>query len=195
MDTATLRAYHSVKMDAVRRTDNAVLFACETVPNILEVRVLTRLLNEKGCDGWLSLVCRNAHQLSSGEAVCDAIDALIANNALRRVRAVGFNCTHPKHIDALLILAKRHLRQRKSDLLLMAYPNSGEEWDAVNKEWKANTTMTDDEFARRARRWVALGANIVGGCCRTTPNTIKVMRETILKQTDTLSGAMVRSKL
>ena len=32
--------------------------------------------------------------------------------------------------------------------------------------------ITPDRYARKARRWVELGANIIGGCCGTTPAMI-----------------------
>jgi len=49
----------------------------------------------------------------------------------------------------------------------VVYPNSGEDWDAEKKCWRGAA-----DFADRAGEWYAAGANIIGGCCRTTPEDI-----------------------
>jgi methionine synthase I (cobalamin-dependent) len=40
--------------------------------------------------------------------------------------------------------------------------------------------MTPQEFAEKARALVKAGANIIGGCCGTTPEFIKALRETLV---------------
>ena len=69
--------------------------------------------------------------------------------------------------------------------MIIVYPNSGEEWDANNKTWKPNTTMSDEQYGLLALDWYKCGANIIGGCCRTTPNTINAMKQTILQYIQT----------
>ena len=61
------------------------------------------------------------------------------------------------------------------------------------KTWKENTTMSDDEYAMHALRWYKMGARIIGGCCRTTPDTIKAIRKTILSAVK--GDSFIRSKL
>ena len=176
-----LREYHSVKMHATNKTDNVVVMGCETIPNVMEVRVLTQLLNEYGYFGWITMACCNEQQLNSKEFVTDAIAEIMKYNIHSKVVGIGFNCTDPKYIDGLLTLTKRCLQEYEdNELVLMVYPNSGEEWDANTKTWKENTTMSDEEYAMHALRWYKMGARIIGGCCRTTPNTIKAIRKTIL---------------
>ncbi|MBX9682036.1 MAG: homocysteine S-methyltransferase family protein [Gemmataceae bacterium] len=50
-------------------------------------------------------------------------------------------------------------------------PNSGEGWDAERKTWFG--TATPFEWTAATRRWRELGATWIGGCCRTTPGTIR----------------------
>lgn len=52
---------------------------------------------------------------------------------------------------------------------LLCYPNSGEAWDPLNNCWIGSTGVTD--FHTPAQRWHAAGASLIGGCCRTTPDT------------------------
>lgn len=57
--------------------------------------------------------------------------------------------------------------------LLLAYPNSGEEWDAASREWRGSSRLEVQTFGRSARVWADSGASIIGGCCRTTPEHIR----------------------
>ena len=74
------------------------------------------------------------------------------------------------------VLKAEHLKGRPQ---LMAYPNSGEVWDAEVRGWKEDTAADLGQFEQQAHRWVAEGASIIGGCCRTTPAHIKVLAQTL----------------
>merc|ERR1712129_232107 len=123
------------------------------------------------------------YQLNSKEMVTDAIDIICKYNVNHCVMGIGFNCTHPIYIDGLLRLAKQCMAKNNIEFILIVYANSGEEWDAVNKKWNENTTMTDEQYAEYAVNWYKSGANIIGGCCRTTPDTIKTLKQTIMNST------------
>ncbi|CAN0541652.1 unnamed protein product, partial [Ectocarpus sp. 8 AP-2014] len=116
------------------------------------------------------------------------------------VVAVGVNCTSPSHAaGALRTLAAararpdaRHGAPRKtppSRIALVAYPNSGEEWDASVRDWVEGTGLREreagggggaEEFGRMARdEWFAAGARVVGGCCRTRPAHVAEIRRAL----------------
>ena len=61
----------------------------------------------------------------------------------------------------------------------MAYPNSGELWDAGARGWKEGAAPSLYAFSDEARQWVTEGASIVGGCCRTTPDHIRMLAQTL----------------
>lgn len=75
-----------------------------------------------------------------------------------------------------------------SSIVLMAYPNSGEEWNAETRDWVEGTGLRgrDEDleggvkaFGRMARdEWYVsgTGARIIGGCCRTRPAHIAEIR-------------------
>lgn len=179
--------YHSVKMHATMKMKNKVntslILACETIPNLMEIKILTQLLNKYKYYGWITMAFCNEYQLNSkNEYLKQAIDIILKHNVNNYVTAIGFNCTHPKYINDLIKFTKQYLKDKdENNILIIVYPNSGEKWDGINKEWIPNTTMTDEEYGLCALEWYKSGANIIGGCCRTTPNTIKIMKETILK--------------
>ena len=85
--------------------------------------------------------------------------------------AVGLNCTPPQYATELV----RRFRASLPGKAVIAYPNSGETWDAASGTWSGTATPLD--FAAAAGDWVAAGASIVGGCCRTGPGHIAALRK------------------
>jgi homocysteine S-methyltransferase len=51
---------------------------------------------------------------------------------------------------------------------LVAYPNSGQGWDAVHRTWTGESAFD----AGAVDAWLADGAVLVGGCCRVGPTDI-----------------------
>lgn len=39
--------------------------------------------------------------------------------------------------------------------------------------------ISSEDFAREARRWVELGARVIGGCCGIGPEHIRELKETL----------------
>ncbi|MFV9504252.1 MAG: homocysteine S-methyltransferase [Oscillochloridaceae bacterium umkhey_bin13] len=166
LDETGLLAFHRPRMAALLAAGPDLL-ACETIPCLTEARVLARLLGEfPGAWAWISFSARNEHQLSSGEPISAAAE-LLANHP--QVVAIGINCTPPHYLVDLL-QTTRAITSKP----LLAYPNSGEHWDATSGTWHG--TANCDDFATAAQRWHAAGAQLIGGCCRTTPEHIRMLR-------------------
>jgi homocysteine S-methyltransferase len=75
------------------------------------------------------------------------------------VVAVGVNCTDPAAVGPSLAAAA------SSGTPLVAYPNSGEGWDADARRW----TGTRGVDPAQVPAWLGAGARLVGGCCRVGP--------------------------
>jgi homocysteine S-methyltransferase len=151
-----LRDFHRPRM-AVLADGGADLLAIETVPSLQEAAALLAVLDETptATRAWLSLSCADERLTRRGEDVSEVF-ALAASSA--RVVAVGVNCTAPEHVTALVTRAVA-----ASGKPAIAYPNSGEGWDARSRSWTGTGEVVD---AVRALEWVAAGAAYVGGCCR-----------------------------
>lgn len=151
-----LREFHGPRLEVLASAGADVL-ALETIPSEQEATVLLGLLDEMpGCTpAWLSLTCADATRTRRGEDVARV--AALARHA-DAVVAVGVNCTAPEHVERLVqsVVAA-------SGKAAVAYPNSGESWEAVRKEWSGDGAGVDPEAAAG---WVAAGALLVGGCCR-----------------------------
>ncbi|NDV13929.1 homocysteine S-methyltransferase [Crenobacter caeni] len=141
------------------------LLACETLPCAEEAVALARLFSAEFPDAraWLAFSCRDGASLADGTPLADALAAI---DACPQVLAVGVNCTAPGFV-AQLLRAARGVTGKP----LIAYPNSGECWDAALQSWHGH----GDDVAGDAPGWLAAGARLIGGCCRTTPATIAAL--------------------
>lgn len=156
-----LIAFHRPRL-ALLAGSGADLIAAETIPSRREARALARLLEEYGVPGWISLSGRDGAQTAHGEPIGEVAAEL---NQYRQVAAIGVNCTAPRYIAELV----RALRAA-TDKPILAYPNSGEGYDAKRNAWIGRGTA---DLAGPAAAWHAAGAQGIGGCCRTTPGQIE----------------------
>jgi homocysteine S-methyltransferase len=148
------------------------LLACETIPCVAEAEALVRLLEEvRDVPAWVSFSCRDGAHLCHGETLAEAV-AVVA--PCPTVLAVGVNCTAPRHVGELLRSAAAVTANP-----LIAYPNSGEAWDPQHHSWRADADVLD--WGESARAWRCAGARLIGGCCRTTPETIRLLRAALAR--------------
>jgi len=149
----------------------ADLLACETIPSAVEARALLRLLEESGERwAWLSFQCRDEAHLADGTPLAEVVRLC---SEAPRVAAVGVNCVPPALVDALLAIAVS-----EAPVPVAAYPNSGEAYDVRTRAWVPGAGGPDP--AEAAPAWRDLGARVLGGCCRTGPDTIARMRRSLL---------------
>jgi homocysteine S-methyltransferase len=145
----------------------ADLLACETIPSAAEARAWLALLPERpGARAWLSFSCRDGERLSDGTLFADVV-RLVARHP--QVLAVGVNCTAPAYVEPLL----RSVAPGPATPLV-AYPNSGERYDAAGRTWLGPSDPAD--WGELARRWRGAGARLMGGCCRTGPAHVRALR-------------------
>ncbi len=155
--------WHRPRLE-ILATSGADLLACETIPSLIEAEALVKLFAEfRDVPAWLSFSCRDERRLCHGESFRDAVQ--LANEAAS-VIAVGVNCTAPRFIDGLLDSAAGIGTKP-----LVVYPNSGETWNAREHRWEGTTAELD--WRECVVRWQKAGARLIGGCCRTTPATIR----------------------
>ncbi|MCI0684314.1 MAG: homocysteine S-methyltransferase, partial [Gemmataceae bacterium] len=154
--------WHRPRLE-VLAASGADLLACETIPSLVEAEALVRLLEEfREVPAWISFSCQDGEHLCEGAPFLDAVG--LAQSAANVV-AVGVNCTPPRFVEELL--ASVH---GETSIPLLAYPNSGERWNAAEQRWEPGAGCLG--WGEAARRWRAAGARLIGGCCRTTPETI-----------------------
>ncbi|SFT71843.1 homocysteine S-methyltransferase [Geodermatophilus amargosae] len=160
-----LRAFHRPRMAALAEAGADVL-ACETLPAAAEVEAVLAEATTPGVPVWLSLTT-----VVDGDGVArtrrgePAAEVFAMARGVAEVVAVGVNCTDPAGVLPALEAASA------AGVPLVAYPNSGEAWDAGARRW----TGTGEVPAEDAAAWVAAGARLVGGCCRVGPAGIAAL--------------------
>jgi homocysteine S-methyltransferase len=161
-----LKDFHRARL-AILVDCSPDVIAFESFPSQLEAEAVVELLAEfPQATAWISFTCRNESAISEGTPLAQAVRAVAASP---QVLAVGVNCTAPSHVEALL-----HLAKQETDKPLVAYPNSGESYDASCGEWRQPSELT--VINKAARSWYRAGARLIGGCCRTTPEDIRSIR-------------------
>ncbi len=158
--------FHRPRMAALIAAEPDLL-ACETIPCLLEARALVQLLTRfPNTYAWFTFSARDDTHTCHGEPLAECAAFL---DPFEQVAAIGINCTAPKHLPGLI----REIRRATSKPIIV-YPNSGETYDPATKTWLGETDC--DAFGAQARDWYAAGAQIIGGCCRTTPEHIRAIR-------------------
>ncbi len=137
----------------------ADLMACETIPSFQEARILKRIFNELEVTGWISFSCSNPETINDGVSIKEC--AILLDDC-PFIIATGVNCTPPEYVSTIVKTFKSN-----SSKIVLAYPNSGESYHPGDKTWKG--VSDKDAFCEMAQLWVDSGAQIIGGCCKTTP--------------------------
>lgn len=173
MTVDKLMNFHRRRLQ-VLSSSGADLIAFETIPCKVEAEAIVRLLNESPSSplpAWISFNSKDGADVVRGD---DFQECVLAVSECARVEAVGINCTPPRFILGLL-----QATRKVTSLPIVVYPNSGEAWDGVTKKWVQSSGVTDDDFVSFAPEWIKAGANVLGGCCRTTPHTIQCIADVV----------------
>lgn len=165
IDADELYDFHRGRL-ALLDGSGADLLACETIPSHSEAIALASLLRGAQCPAWVSFSCRDGQHINDGTPIEEVVD-LFRDHP--RVLAVGINCTRPQFVTELVTRMRAVLPR----MAIVVYPNSGEVFDARDKTWSG--TVTAGDWAVAAAAWVAAGASIIGGCCRTGPEHIRAL--------------------
>jgi len=137
----------------------------ETMNTIREAVIATRAVRDAGADALVSFVCWEGATLLSGEPLAEAVAAVEGEAPL----AVLVNCLPPKNVAPCLTVLAAQARP------FGAYANLGDPEDTTG--FTRDEDCTPDAFAAHAAEWLAAGAQLVGGCCGTTPDHLRAIAQ------------------
>jgi homocysteine S-methyltransferase len=167
-----LRDFHRPRLEILHRR-GVDLLACETIPDLDEAIALAELIAEyPGLTAWMSFSCPNDTTTWAGQSLVDVARAM---NKYPHIVAIGSNCTAPQYMPGIITTFRQAGHKH-----VVVYPNSGEVYNAVDNQWYG--TATCDDYVAAAHTWIAAGATIIGGCCRTNPATIAALVATFSKE-------------
>ena len=116
-----------------------------------------------------SLTVEADGHLMFGGSVTEAVETLQAVGA----SAVGLNCSvGPDQLEAVVASMKA-----VAQVPVIAKPNAG--MPVMDAHGIAHYDMSPEAFASAMKRLVAAGATVVGGCCGTTPDYIRALKQAV----------------
>jgi S-methylmethionine-dependent homocysteine/selenocysteine methylase len=166
------------------------LWLAETVSSEAEMVLMSEVLAGTPQPWWVSYTLSDdpAHidfpRLRSGEAV----EACVVHAARLGVQAVLFNCCQPEAIGAAVGIARRALDALAASdngphVRVGAYANAFPPQPATasaNAELSAlRADLGPQEYLIWVKRWLADGAEVVGGCCGVGPEHIALIRASV----------------
>ena len=147
------------------------LFAIETVFDPQESTLAYRAVEDLGLPVLVSLaITRRSHlgrPATDFGILVEKIPELYPNADI-----VGINCGQDIDLTLEAVGALRDL----TDKPILAKPNAG---IPEYVKGKIFYSLTPDDLAAYAKRFAEAGANIIGGCCGTTPDHIAAMRAVV----------------
>ena len=172
-------------------------FLCETMCTAAEAQAAGTAAADVGKPWWLSYTLEDSPRalLRSGEPLDGAIQAVAA---LRGLEAVLVNCCAPQAVTAamptLRAATPMHLQvgayangfQRTTSEWLGEGSSSQDIFRPPQDEYAADGVILPEAYAEHARRWMGLGATIIGGCCGVGP--AHIAKVALLKNSLTSQG-------
>ena len=135
MEREELAEWHRPRVEALVEGRVSCL-AVETMPHSKEVMAVLDIVQAASVvlPVWVSFTLKDGAHLGGGEAVEEAVRAVLRHPVARagRLMALGVNCSAPEHVTPAL----RAVRAVARVTPLVAYPNSGETWDGAAREWR-----------------------------------------------------------
>ncbi|KAK9086932.1 hypothetical protein Syun_029326 [Stephania yunnanensis] len=172
---SVLKEFHRRRVQVLAQS-GADLIAFETIPNKIEAQAYAEIMKEEDIKtpAWFSFSSKDGVNVANGDSIFNCAE--IANSS-KNVIAMGVNCTAPRFIHGLIQSLKKVI-----DKPIVVYPNSGETYDATRKKWIKSEGVIDEDFVSYVSKWREAGASLFGGCCRTTPNTIRAISNILAEE-------------
>lgn len=157
------------------------LWLAETQGSLAEARFAKSAVGTDDRPFWISFTLDDSNddlarpKLRSGECVAAALTAMFDLG----VAAVLFNCSQPEIMAGALDAARavREARGSAAEIGLYANAFPPQREEAANEELSdIRADLTPQVYARFAKDWRKLGADIIGGCCGIGPEHIAELR-------------------
>ncbi len=145
--------------------------ALETFNSITEAKLALQVAAELNMPTWVSFVCTDNETLLSGEKIADAVKVIEELNPF----AVLLNCMPPEKITGAL----KELKLCTS-LPVGIYGNGmGKPHNETGWAYEENISLSGAKYAMYGKEWEKIGAQLIGGCCGTTPEYIRQLRDVL----------------
>jgi S-methylmethionine-dependent homocysteine/selenocysteine methylase len=175
-DDAALEREHREQAESLAAV-GVDLFLLETHNTVRELAAAARAAKATGLRFVASMVTDGTGRLLSGEPIETAVRAL----DVLEPDALSINCVPARRLAFDL----SRLSAAAPETPRGAWGNLGVPEDESG--WTFTDSLTPEAYADCAKRWLATGARIVGGCCGTTPAHTAALRRLIRQETSIAS--------
>ena len=176
---STLKKFYDSLGDIYKKNTDIII--CETMASIYEGITAATIAKKYTNKTWLSWTTRGnkLNRLPSTELLTDAIDKAL----LLDIDCQLVNCVHA---DTASLAIKKLRKSKKFGI----YANSSvykknpiEGFTTDSDEWHYHNHQPIDhiEYEKFVSEWIRSGASVVGGCCRTTIDHIKLIKTLVEK--------------
>ncbi|HXF99948.1 MAG TPA: homocysteine S-methyltransferase family protein [Bacteroidota bacterium] len=148
------------------------LLLIETMTTIREAYAAAAAARATGKEVIVSFTCRRDGTLYGGEPLGDAVKAL----AELQPAMFSLNCISPRYLTPLIEHMNSVLASIQPRPPFAVYANVGK---PDVREGKMVRDVNEDEYLAFAKEWKALGAFVIGGCCGTTPEYIRLLKQNL----------------
>ena len=157
------------RLHARRLADAGVdLLLCETMGTAWEAEAACAAATGTGVRTIVSFLCNADGDLYDGTPLEEAVTRVLTH----RPWALSLNCISPHTMTSAI----RRLK-RASPLRFGVYANVGV--PGAERQEKFECDVSREEYVVFAKRWAALGASFIGGCCGTTPDYIRALKKAL----------------
>jgi homocysteine S-methyltransferase len=164
---------------AVLADAKADLILIESMSAVFQLIPAVQVSHATGLPVWLGIHATTGGTMSSGESMDELVRALDREGLA--VDAVLLMCSTPAGITATLPQLRAAFRGA-----IGAYANVGYRRGPVPAQYPDSQYHVIDvgentpaRYAEHGRAWRDLGAQIIGGCCATTPDHIAALRPVV----------------
>ncbi|GAL27576.1 homocysteine S-methyltransferase [Vibrio variabilis] len=166
----------AISIELLRAQEEYVdLWLAETVASIAEAKMYAELFSLTDKPAYICFTLQDEEDqpatLRSGESLKDAIALLADIDA----QGIFFNCSIPEVIERAIEVVNQVTNQVGKSLEVGVFANS---FTPIKSGHQANASIqtvrhfSPQEYLVFAKRWHALGASIIGGCCGIEPRHI-----------------------
>lgn len=165
-------AFHLPRLKAVL-AEKPDLLAIETQPKLDEVSVLLDWLKENASQIpiYVSFTLKNqsdSDHISDGTSIKEAVEKV---DQYEQVFAIGINCIKPQAVSVALQNVRKYTKKP-----MVVYPNLGGVYNVEKQKWEPFKEKIN--LHALTKEWYRSGAKLIGGCCSTLPQQIKIISET-----------------
>lgn len=157
----------------VMKSAGVDFFLLESMNNLREARVACEVARASGLPVWASFVVREEARLLSRETIAEAVAAVEPAGA----DVIAVNCAPVEDITVALGELRRVCRTPVGAFAHIGRYDPPSWKFGFYPRFSATDQVPPARYLEAAREWKSMGAQVVGGCCGTTPEHIQALRQ------------------